>query len=1223
MRLVGRLKAVVRTKSGRVTICFALLTFLAVIVFRNFLFTNEWPGGGDVLGWISRSYLFGKDFRWVYVWHPYSFGFVEGINSLDFFLLLIYIVCHDASCAIKVFMFSSFLTAGFLMYAFAYRYTHKHLAALSASMIYTLNQWVFSQFTEAHIDIAFSYALAPLLFLLLDKALDTRKFKDILILALGLSVFVTGFHPESIVIYGIFLAIFIVFRTLIPMKPENFSRRIKNLLKVCLPVGATCFLLSAFSLLPFLSNVRAFYYSPAYRYPLEDTRFLSYTNVADAFTLRAVEDFGYKTVVDIPEGLSLPDFPITAFLLFLFSLAYCTIFLRRDRYTAFFVTAALISTFISKGPYPRFGYVFTWAWFNVPHFAVFRAANRWAMMTAFSNAFFISVLVSILTGYVKKKRYLRMSEIPLRAKTEILSEHPQAKEICVSLDILNRFIKKLHKFLHYFSLGLLIAIFLTGFLSSWFFFSQGLQVYTPPQSYLEPYEWIGEQPGDYKIVTVSELSDFAHGGMTTELGWGHDIGWDSSFIHDKPTLQNGGWEALSRDFVNYLRFQVVPQNMTDDLLKMLGTLNYKYIVLPPYAAANTRDFFLNQQGGHVIYNQSSVILENEFYTPRISATTEHAVVIGGLESLFSLSKMDSSIFSEIPLIFAHQMNGNPVVAESLFNNSKALIFVDTDMLDLTMLSLKEDVYLINAAEYGVPSLNATEYWISDPWKGIGEFVLSGNMLSTRGDNDCNIPFTVEREGVYDIWARIGMASNRGKLTVSVDGVTEREIRASSNFWSRFMWINITRSYLSSGGHTITLSNDGTGYNDIDTIMIVSPSVFEQRASEMLHALEGFMGRLIFTLEAENVLTYNPGYWSLALRPFDGIVLHTEGMGLNVSPNGTASASSVSGGLTVQGAIDGDMKTRWASLSGLPVWFQVNWTTPQELMGVRLFFEWAYAEDYVIQTWDGSNWIDQVKVKGNTLLERFHSFKQPVQTKKLRIYVTSAPVMDLVSIWELESYTTEGVDASAETFIPREGNYVLAARLASNTSDGTLKVKINDFTTTMSYSRSTDFEWYESSPFSLDVGDQTINISSAHEVDIDKIAIYSLEEGETAVPLNYLFESDSTRPTVNYEKVNPCKYIVHVNSSEPFLLVFSEAYHPMWKAYINNVEVSSTIAYSCVNAFFINKTGEFNITLYFTGQIYANIGIGISVITLSGTIVALCIQSKRLRKLKKYIEQKKR
>ena len=154
----ARFLGVFWTKWGRIGTDFAILTFLAVIIFRNFLFTSEWPAGGDVLGWISRAYIYGKNFRWLYLWRPYSFGFVEGINSMDFFLMLIYFMFRDAVVTIKFFMLLTFLMAGCSMYAFAYRYTQKNLAALSASLIYTLNQWSFSQFTEAHIDITFSYA---------------------------------------------------------------------------------------------------------------------------------------------------------------------------------------------------------------------------------------------------------------------------------------------------------------------------------------------------------------------------------------------------------------------------------------------------------------------------------------------------------------------------------------------------------------------------------------------------------------------------------------------------------------------------------------------------------------------------------------------------------------------------------------------------------------------------------------------------------------------------------------------------------------------------------------------------------------------------------------------------------------------------------------------------------------------------------------------------------
>jgi hypothetical protein len=243
-----------------VAISFAILVLISVIGFRNFLFSADWPAGGDVSGFISRAYLYGKDFRWLYMWRPYSFGFVEGISSMDFFLMIFYWVFRSPSWTVKAFMFLSYLAAAFSMYFFAYRYTHKHVAALSASLVYVLNQWLFSQLTEAHVDIIFSYALAPLVLTLLDSALRTGKLRDIVFLSLGLSLFITGFHPECIVIYGVFLVIFTMFFLFFPSNDERFKTRFYRLFKVSLPSTLLVFLFSAFFLIPFLANVRAPYF---------------------------------------------------------------------------------------------------------------------------------------------------------------------------------------------------------------------------------------------------------------------------------------------------------------------------------------------------------------------------------------------------------------------------------------------------------------------------------------------------------------------------------------------------------------------------------------------------------------------------------------------------------------------------------------------------------------------------------------------------------------------------------------------------------------------------------------------------------------------------------------------------------------------------------------------------------------------------------------------------
>lgn len=1220
LRKIAAAVTVLVVKYRCILLGFSIITGVGVVVFRNFLLGSDWPAGGDILGCISRAYLYGKDFRWLYVWHHQSFGFVEGVDSMDFFLMLIYSILRDGPTTVKIFMFSSFLIAGFSMYVFAYYYTRRHVAALSASLVYMLNQWIFSQFTEGHVRIVFSYALAPLLFLMLDRALKEGKAKDILLLSLGLALFITSFHPECIVIYGFFLVVFVIIHVLRPTETDNLYVRFKRVLKISLLSVILCFFMSAFSLIPFLLNVRAPYYSPTYAYPLEDAVGCSYVNVFDAFTLRAVENLGYSSLVDIPSGLGFPDFPVFALLLCLFSLAYSTILVRRDKYTAFFAISALVSIFVSKGPHPPFGDIFVWAWFNIPHFAVFRAANRWVMMAALSHAFFVSILVSVLVDYVKRKQHLRVGELFIRASTKI-SESGKVKQVYVSVGILNRFMKKLHTFLYYSGVLLLVLLFLSGVLSCWFFFSQGLQVYTPPQSYLEPYEWIAEQPGDYKVVTVGQSSDFAHVRMTTDVGWSHDVGWESSFIHDKPTLQDGGWTPLSRDFVNYLRFEVVPQNMTEGLLKILGALDYKYVILPPYANVTVRDFFLNQQGSHVVYNQSSFILENKFHTPQIFAPTQHVVIVGGLESFHSLSKIDSFNFNETAMVFAHQIDETSPISHSLFNSSKALIFVDSELLDLIMFSLKDDAYFINAAEYGVSSVNDTRYWIrSLPWRSFGGPVLGGSTLTTTGKSRVDIPFVVNSDGTYDIWVRVEFSSDRGKLSVSVDGDLGEEIELQSSFLSRLSWVNVTRLYLGKGEHVVTLSNDGTGCNDVDSIAIVDPSLFQTERDEVLNILRTYSGRLIYMLEAENAFDYDlSGGWSLVLSPYNGFVFHTEG-NRNVSPEGNVSASSEFPGLEADGAIDGNLATRWASMGSMPHWLQIEWATPRNLTGVHIVFETALAEDYVIQTWNGINWVNQVNITGNTLLERFHNFQQSVQTMKLRIYVTCVDGWSQISLWELEAY--ERPTMSTNVYIPREGRYMFALRLASGPDKGTLNLRINNVTAAIScFNSSAGFEWYEIGPIYLNVGEQMITLSGIGEVDFDEMIFYLLENGEITISLNRLFKSSSSPPSIRLERVSSCEYNVHINSNQPFLLIFSDAYHSLWRAYIEGTEVLPIIAYSFVNGFVVNKTGEFDIRLYFTGQIYADIGLRVSTITIVAAVAILIVPSGVFRRLRHKFERK--
>ncbi|MCJ7761083.1 hypothetical protein MUP59_08105, partial [Candidatus Bathyarchaeota archaeon] len=91
-----------------------------------------------------------------------------------------------------------------------------------------------------------------------------------------------------------------------------------------------------------------------------------------------------------------------------------------------------------------------------------------------------------------------------------------------------------------------------------------------------------------------------------------------------------------------------------------------------------------------------------------------------------------------------------------------------------------------------------------------------------------------------------------------------------------------------------------------------------------------------------------------------------------------------------------------------------------------------------------------------------------------------------------------------------------------------------------------------------------------------------------------------RVSMTYEEINPTKYAVHVNSTNPFFLVFSESYHKDWVAYTEEQHMPDEYHFTAngfANAWYIGKTGIYTITLEFWPQKLFYIGSAISIITV--------------------------
>jgi hypothetical protein len=327
---------------------------------------------------------------------------------------------------------------------------------------------------------------------------------------------------------------------------------------------------------------------------------------------------------------------------------------------------------------------------------------------------------------------------------------------------------------------------------------------------------------------------------------------------------------------------------------------------------------------------------------------------------------------------------------------------------------------------------------------------------------------------------------------------------------------------------------------------------------------------------------------------------------NVAPKGNALASSVEReGEAPAQAIDGNYGTRWASNHSMPQWFEIDWNKTQELSEIRIVFESAYANDYTIETWNGSSWTTQITVENNTLLEPEYIFPQLTATTKLRINFTKALPFNMVSIWELEAYTQ--ADAVPK-FLGMLGvrdllveNEIVGGNL-SNVKDLRILNESAEFTLIDEWNGASLYE----NAYALEKFYPASNILLFSNVS----DLYQLIEGTGWSTLQYSAFLNSTSTSnleslgalqtpesFAWDEVSPTGYTVNVDSREPFLLVFLESYDSHWIAFVNgklipqsnHVEVNDF-----ANGWLVNATGNLTITVEYETQNLMTASVAVSI-----------------------------
>jgi hypothetical protein len=166
-------------------------------------------------------------------------------------------------------------------------------------------------------------------------------------------------------------------------------------------------------------------------------------------------------------------------------------------------------------------------------------------------------------------------------------------------------------------------------------------------------------------------------------------------------------------------------------------------------------------------------------------------------------------------------------------------------------------------------------------------------------------------------------------------------------------------------------------------------------------------------------------------------------------------------------------------------------------------------------------------------------------------------------------------------IPRSGNYALAVKATGTLNVNGIQLNCNG-------------DWKYLPLPELKRGNHVIVLSTDNEAFIQGLILFTLNQEVNG--LREIFKVETASSLLNYKQISPVEWEVTVNASSPFVLVFTEPYDRLWRAYVNSKEVEPIMLYGMVNGFPIIETGILHIRIYYTLQTYYNIGLFTSCIS---------------------------
>lgn len=137
------------------------------------------------------------------------------------------------------------------------------------------------------------------------------------------------------------------------------------------------------------------------------------------------------------------------------------------------------------------------------------------------------------------------------------------------------------------------------------------------------------------------------------------------------------------------------------------------------------------------------------------------------------------------------------------------------------------------------------------------------------------------------------------------------------------------------------------------------------------------------------------------------------------------------------------------------------------------------------------------------------------------------------------------------------------------------------------------------------------INSAGKQQVSELLNLDVNKGEVLMDAGNTLPTEATSSvniSYKYRKINPAKYIVHIENSTPFILIFSELFNDAWQASsVDRVYPHKRVNFYA-NGWLIDKTGKLDLVIEYLPQSLLELGEKVSIysylVTGTGVIVLL-------------------